>query len=181
MDLISSCRCLPEHNQEPQVQPVFLFLLLVWNWKDNVHYLEFFSFFFSRAKECHASDGDFSSCLATTTAFPKSICLVLLTKKKCRTEDTGGFWCSACSQIPAETSSDHLCQLLSSEIKHMSSPVWTLSSNMWHMNKLLLSQKWWRTIWHFWLSLNWKRLAFYQSVVRDSNVTAMWNYEWAIM
>lgn len=78
--------------------------------------------FFSPEQECHASDGDFSSCLATTTAFPKSICLVLLTKKKCCTEDTGGFWCSACSLIPAETSSDHLRRLLKSEIYHISSP-----------------------------------------------------------
>lgn len=130
MDLISSCRCLPEHNQEPQVQPVFLFLLLVWNWKDNVRYLEFF-FFFSRAKECHASDGDFSSCLATTTAFPKSICLVLLTKKKCCTEDTGGFWCSACGQIPAETSSDHLRQLLSSNIFPVLCGRWVVICDIW--------------------------------------------------
>lgn len=115
MDLISSCCCLPEPNLEPQVQPVFLSPSSCLKLKEQRALLGIL-FFFPLAKECHASDEDFSSCLATTTAFPKSICLVLLTKKKCCTEDTGGCWCSACSRIPAETSFDHLRQLLSSEI-----------------------------------------------------------------
>lgn len=73
---------------------LFIYFILsffkTWDRKDKLFYFKIILL----AKECHASDGGFSSCLATTTAFPKKHLSTTANQKKktvrC-TVDTGGW------------------------------------------------------------------------------------------